>query len=49
MSLQILFLIVAAVVVLVVLPVVMVLSIVEHFRHKGSERERGTLIFANQH
>ena len=41
MTLQILFLLIAAFAVFIILPIALIMSAVEHFRHKASERPTG--------
>jgi hypothetical protein len=41
MTLQILFLLIAAFAVFIIGPIVLVMSAVEHFRHKASDRKSG--------
>ncbi|HEY4232173.1 MAG TPA: hypothetical protein VGM76_01990 [Lacipirellulaceae bacterium] len=41
MTLQILFLLIAAFAVFVIVPIVLVMSAIEHFRHKASDRKAG--------
>jgi hypothetical protein len=41
MTLQILFLLIAAFAVFIIVPIALVMSAIEHFRHKASERKSG--------
>jgi hypothetical protein len=41
MTLQILFLVIAAFAVFIIVPIMLVVTAVEHFRHKASERKSG--------
>jgi hypothetical protein len=41
MTLQILFLLIAAFAVFIIVPIALIMSAIEHFRHKASERKSG--------